>query len=199
MKEMQIFEPALCCETGICGASVDPELLRITTVIDRLKQNGIIVKRFNYIIFDTAPTWHTLRMLQLPSAWSNFISESTHGASCLGQLSGHESKKAIYRQAVETLADGVLTTLILVTRPENAPLKEAERASKELSDIGIRNQMLLINGVLTSHNDSVSDSLYFKQQNALADMPETLRTLETCFIPLRAYNVAGIEKRQGIA
>ncbi len=105
-------------------------------------------EEYDNIIFDTAPTGHTLRMLQLPSAWSSFISENTHGASCLGQLSGLESKKDIYRNAVETLADGELTTLMLVSRPETSPLKEAERASKELSDIGVKNQALIINGIL---------------------------------------------------
>lgn len=155
--------------------------------------NAAIQEIYDYIIFDTAPTGHTLRMLQLPSAWSHFISESTHGASCLGQLSGLESKKAIYRQAVETLANADMTTLILVTRPENAPLREAERASGELKDLGIRNQILLVNGVLTSHNDSVSDSLFAKQQKALAQMPDTLKALAACSIPLRPYNVAGIE------
>lgn len=152
-----------------------------------------IQQKYDFIIFDTAPTGHTLRMLQLPSAWSNFISESTHGASCLGQLSGLESKKAIYKQAVETLADSTLTTLILVTRPEISPLNEAERASRELRDIGINNQILLINGILTSHNDKVSDSLYEKQQAAIANMPESLKQFETYTIPLRAYNVTGIE------
>ncbi len=132
-------------------------------------------------------------MLQLPSAWSDFIGESTHGASCLGQLAGLESKKAVYKQAVDTLSDSAMTTLILVTRPESSPIKEAERASAEPSNIGIRNQIMLINGILTSHNDSISDSLYSKQQNALAAIPESLKKLESYMIPLRAYNVSGIE------
>ncbi len=148
---------------------------------------------YDHIIFDTAPTGHTLRMLQLPSAWSNFISESTHGASCLGQLSGLESKREIYKKAVETLADGKLTTLILVSRPETAPLKEAERASGELAEIGVNNQMMIMNGVLTSYDDSISESLYEKQQKALAEMPQGLQYLVTYAVPLRAYNITGMD------
>lgn len=105
-------------------------------------------EKYDHIIFDTAPTGHTLRMLQLPYAWSNFIGESTHGASCLEQASGLKSKKAVYKEAVETLADKERTTLVLVTRPEEAPLKEAQRASVELVDLGVNNQILLVNGVL---------------------------------------------------
>lgn len=152
-----------------------------------------VEQEYDHIIFDTAPTGHTLRMLQLPSAWSNFISESTHGASCLGQLSGLESRKAIYKQAVETLADGKLTTLILVSRPEESPLKEAERASKELADLGILNQVMIINGVLFHYDDSISEGLYNKQQQALADMPQGLKELVTYTVPLRAYNITGMK------
>jgi arsenite-transporting ATPase len=152
-----------------------------------------VQKEFEHIIFDTAPTGHTLRMLQLPSAWSNFISESTHGASCLGQLAGLESKKEVYKNAVKTLSDKEKTTLILVSRPENAPLKEAERASRELQDIGVNNQILVINGVLKSHDDSLSNAIYTKQQNALKGIPEHLKRLETYEIPLRPYNVTGLE------
>lgn len=155
--------------------------------------NGEIQKEYDYIIFDTAPTGHTLRMLQLPSAWSGFISESTHGASCLGQLSGLESRKEIYKKAVETLADPEYTTLLLVTRPEEAPLKEAKRASIELSELGIRNQALIINGVLAEYDDEVSEKLYRKQQTALKGMPETLKSLTQYEIPLRAYNITGVE------
>lgn len=150
-------------------------------------------KEFDYIIFDTAPTGHTLRMLQLPSAWNNFINESTHGASCLGQLSGLEDKKEIYKNAVETLADKNKTTLVLVSRPENTPLKEAERASHELQEIGVNNQVLIINGVLQNHDDYLSTAIYEKQQKALKDMPAKLKNIETFQIPLRPYNITGLE------
>lgn len=150
-------------------------------------------EEFDHIIFDTAPTGHTLRMLQLPSAWSNFISENTHGASCLGQLSGLESRKDIYKNAVNNLADEEKTTLILVSRPEASPLKEAERASKELRDIGIENQVLLINGILEEHDDHLSSAIYEKQQIALKSMPAVFKDIETFKIPLRPYNITGIE------
>jgi len=150
---------------------------------------------YDHILFDTAPTGHTLRMLQLPSAWSNFISESTHGASCLGQLSGLESKKEVYKNAVSTLADGKLTTLILISRPEYSPLQEAERASRELKELGVHNQLLVVNGVLELdiENDEIADKLYAKQQEALRNIPESLRETPTYKIPLRAYNVTGIK------
>jgi len=150
-------------------------------------------KEFDYIIFDTAPTGHTLRMLQLPSAWNNFINESTHGASCLGELSGLEDKKEIYKNAVETLADKNKTTLVLVSRPENTPLKEAERASHELREIGVNNQVLIVNGVLQNHDDYLSTAIYEKQQKALKDMPAKLKNIETFQIPLRPYNITGLE------
>ncbi|MDF2887901.1 MAG: arsenical pump-driving ATPase [Lacrimispora sp.] len=152
-----------------------------------------VEEEFQYIIFDTAPTGHTLRMLQLPSAWSNFISENTHGASCLGQLSGLESNREIYKKAVETLADGNLTTLILVSRPEVTPLKEAARASLELTDIGVKNQVMIVNGILSDYDDTISESLYKKQQAALVGMPKELKNLKHSFIPLRAYNITGLE------
>ncbi|MBH1940937.1 arsenical pump-driving ATPase [Mobilitalea sibirica] len=152
-----------------------------------------IQKDYDHIIFDTAPTGHTLRMLQLPSAWSNFISENTHGASCLGQLSGLEDKKEIYKNAVKTLSDSTLTTLVLVSRPEETPLKEAMRASKELSDIGVKNQVMLLNGVLSSYDDKISESLYKKQQKAIRTMPEGLKDIVIYVVPLRAYNITGLE------
>lgn len=149
--------------------------------------------KYDHIIFDTAPTGHTLRMLQLPSAWTNFISDSTHGASCLGQLSGLEDKKEIYKNAVENLANSEKTTLILISRPEISALKEAERASLELHDIGIDNQLLIVNGILKEHNDYLSDSIYKKQQDAINNIPIGIKDIKTFEIPLRPYNITGLE------
>lgn len=154
--------------------------------------------KYDYIIFDTAPTGHTLRMLQLPSAWTSFISESTHGASCLGQLSGLEDEKETYKFAVDTLADGKLTSLVLVARPEETPLLEANRASNELSELGINNQILIINGLLSGHDDEVSEAFYKKQKESLDAMPEGIKGLETYFIPLRGYNLNSIENLRSL-
>ena len=148
---------------------------------------------YSHIIFDTAPTGHTLRMLQLPSAWTDFISKSTHGASCLGQLSGLEAKKEIYKKAIENLSDKSLTTLVLVTRPDKTPLNEVARASKELSEIGIKNQILVINGILEKYDDDLSESIFNKQKLALENMPDILTEFDTYTIALRSYNITGID------
>ena len=148
---------------------------------------------YSHIIFDTAPTGHTLRMLQLPSAWTDFISESTHGASCLGQLSGLEAKKETYKKAVENLSDKSLTTLVLVTRPDKTPLNEVARASKELSEIGIKNQILVINGILEKYDDDLSESIFNKQKLAFENIPDILTEFDTYTIALRSYNITGID------
>jgi len=150
-------------------------------------------KEYDYIIFDTAPTGHTLRMLQLPSAWSNFITDSTHGASCLGQLAGLGEKQSMYKAAVENLADGAKTTLILVSRPEETPLLEVERSSRELKELGILNQLLIINGVLMEATDVLSQNILAKQQKAMENRPAALKSLETYILPLRSYNILGLE------
>ena len=155
--------------------------------------NSKLKTDYDHIIFDTAPTGHTLRMLQLPSAWTDFISESTHGASCLGQLSGLEDKKETYKKAVENLADKSLTTLVLVTRPDKTPLNEVVRASKELSEIGVKNQILVINGVLENYDDDLSESMFNKQKLALENMPDMLTEFDTYTIALRSYNITGID------
>lgn len=155
--------------------------------------NPEVEAQYDHIIFDTAPTGHTLRMLQLPSAWSNFLDENTTGVSCMGQLSGLGDKQEMYKHAVDTLSEGTKTTLMLVTRPQNGPLVEANRASEELKEIGVLNQQLIINGLLERPTDSVSQKIYDEQQSTLKNMPENLKQFSKFMVPLRSYNVTGVE------
>ncbi|MFC0469398.1 arsenical pump-driving ATPase [Halalkalibacter kiskunsagensis] len=150
---------------------------------------------FDHIIFDTAPTGHTLRLLQLPTAWSSFLEDSTHGASCLGPLSGLGEKKQLYAEAVRALSNQELTTLVLVSRPDESALNEANRAATELKEIGLTNQLLLINGKLQEYveGDAVSTSFYERQEQALAHMPDQLKTIESFELPYVPYQLTGIK------
>lgn len=162
--------------------------------------NSEIVNQYDYIIFDTAPTGHTLRLLQLPTAWNGFLEESTHGASCLGPLSGLTDKKELYSRAVSALSDPTKTTLILVTRPDVSALLEADRASKELKEIGIKKQMLIINGLFQNHNedDEVSSAFYQRQRDALKQIPENLKETTMYSLPYVSYSLTGIENLRNL-
>lgn len=156
--------------------------------------NDEVAEKYDHVIFDTAPTGHTLRMLQLPSAWTNFLDENVYGASCLGQLSGLDEERGVYKKAVDNLANGELTTLILVSRPVDSSLTESERTSAELQEIGINNQIQVINGVLKEHDDELSTSIYNMQDQVMSNMPEGLKKLDTYEIPLRPYNISSIDR-----
>jgi arsenite/tail-anchored protein-transporting ATPase len=160
----------------------------------RLLTDEKIKSEFDYIIFDTAPTGHTLRLLELPSAWTNFIDENTSGASCLGQLSGLGDQREMYKVAVDTLSDNKKMTLVLVTRPQYTSIMEADRSSLELADFGIKNQILVINGLLEEATDEISEKMIKTQDEAIAQMPDNLSQLTTYYIPLKSYNVTGINR-----
>lgn len=153
-----------------------------------------ILNIYDHVVFDTAPTGHTLRLLELPTAWNGFLEESTHGASCLGPLSGLGDKKRAYAQAVQSLSDQEKTSLVLVSRPDHSSLAEANRASLELRNIGIQNQMLIINGLLQTHqpDDEVSTAFYMRQQNALKGMSGELKEIETFSLPYVSYLLTGV-------
>lgn len=159
-----------------------------------LLTNVDIVNQYDHIIFDTAPTGHTLRLLQLPTAWSGFLEESTHGASCLGPLSGLADKKDLYSKTVEVLSNPSKTTLILVTRPDDSSLFEADRASKELKEIGVKNQILIVNGLLQTHleEDEVSAAFYHRQRNALQHIPDCLKQIAVYSLPFVSYSLTGV-------
>ncbi len=150
-------------------------------------------RQYDHIIFDTAPTGHTIRFLALPSAWNDFVADKKDGASCIGQLSGLGAQRGIYRRATEALSDPALTTLFLVTRPDKTAIKEASRAAKELMELGLKNQCLIINGYLSNADDAVSLAYQKKQNDALLSLPENLKGLRTVSVPLRPYNIVGIE------
>ncbi len=149
---------------------------------------------FDTVVFDTAPTGHTLRLLALPAAWKGFIAENTHGASCLGPLSGLTEQYELYKTAVEALADPKLTTLVLVSRPEPAALWEAERARGELAELGMHNQMLVVNGLFAAGQakDAVAVALEERGREALAAMPSDLQALPRAEVPLVPRTLVGV-------
>lgn len=156
-----------------------------------------ITNQFDHIIFDTAPTGHTIRLLQLPGAWSDFISDNPDGASCLGPMSGLEKQREQYSMAVDALSNKQLNRLILVARPQSAALREVARTYDELSALGVKNQQLIINGVFPESamtaGDKLSQALRNREQTAIQNMPDILRNLPTDMLMLRVRNMVGIE------
>nr|WP_293379806.1 arsenical pump-driving ATPase [Natronospirillum sp.] len=154
-----------------------------------------LVDRYDHVIFDTAPTGHTIRLLKLPGAWSGFLSTGKGDASCLGPLAGLDKQKARYAEAVERLSDAQETRLILVARPRTSALKEVARTAEELAAIGLRNQHLAINGVMPTMegDDALAQALYNKDQAALDQMPEVIRQLPREDFPLRPENLVGLD------
>ncbi len=150
-------------------------------------------KGFDHVIFDTAPTGHTLRLLSLPGAWTGFLESNTTGNSCLGPLAGLEKQRVIYESAVASLADSNRTSLILVSRPERSSLSEAERTSRELSTIGVNNQRLIVNGVFkASGSDPIAQALEERGSQALAAAKAFLNAISVSKVTLRSHNLVGV-------
>ncbi|CAH0350274.1 arsenical pump-driving ATPase [Aquabacterium sp. CECT 9606] len=151
-------------------------------------------QHFDHIVFDTAPTGHTLRLLSLPKAWSGFLSGNDRGASCLGPHSGLKMQEARFKAALEALSDPARTTVVLVTRADKGAMAEAARTSDELRELGLNNQRLAINGVFhaSDHTDLVANAIEALEQQALADMPTSLRALPQDQVPLRAFDTVGL-------
>jgi arsenite/tail-anchored protein-transporting ATPase len=154
-----------------------------------------LLDAYDHIVFDTAPTGHTIRLLQLPGAWDDFLQQGKGDASCLGPLAGLEKQRDRYHAAVEALSDPARTRLILVARAQTAALREAARTHEELAAIGLRRQFLVINGILPASeaaHDPLAAALAQREQAALAALPVALQTLPTDRITLKPFNLVGL-------
>jgi len=151
---------------------------------------------YDHIIFDTAPTGHTIRLLQLPGAWSGFLEEGKGDASCLGPLSGLEKQREQYKAAVDALADGKRTRLILVARAQQSTLREVARTHEELAGIGLKQQYLVINGILPkieAETDRLAAAIYQREQSSLNAIPEVLKQLPRDLVALKAFDLVGLD------
>ncbi len=155
-----------------------------------------LASAYDHIMFDTAPTGHTIRLLQLPGAWSDFLVEGKGDASCLGPLAGLEKQRDQYRAAVEALSDAARTRLVLVARAQQATLREAARTQEELALIGLRKQYLVINGTLPAREaarDALAAAVVKREQAALAELPQALKSLPVDSVSLKPFNIVGVE------
>lgn len=155
-----------------------------------------LVGEYDHIVFDTAPTGHTLRLLQLPGAWSEFLAQGKGDASCLGPLAGLEKQRSQYAEAVAALSDAKRTRLILVARAQASTLREVARTHDELAAIGLANQQLVINGIFPQSElaeDPLARALWQREQEAMAQMPPLLTRLPQDRVPLLASNLVGVE------
>ena len=167
----------------------------------KLLGDRIATVEYDHIIFDTAPTGHTLRLLQLPAAWTGFIESSMGGTSCLGPLAGLQAQKELYSNALQALSNSTTTTVFLVSRPDHSALAEAERTRTELEALGVRNQRLILNGVFhaSGKDDAVALALESRGKKALAEMPQGVCLLPHDEVPLVSNALIGVNALRHLA
>ncbi|EOJ6084590.1 MULTISPECIES: arsenical pump-driving ATPase [Klebsiella] len=161
-----------------------------------LLTNHELQEKYDHIVFDTAPTGHTIRMLELPGAWSGYLEANPDAAANLGPLVGLEKQQHQYSDAVKALSDAALTRLVLVARAQASTLKEVSHTHDELSAIGLQHQHLAINGVLppfVGENDPLAQSILAREEQALLAMPENLANLPRSQLYLKPFNLVGLE------
>ncbi|MBK1712666.1 arsenical pump-driving ATPase [Rubrivivax gelatinosus] len=150
---------------------------------------------FDHIVFDTAPTGHTIRLLQLPGAWSGFLETGKGDASCLGPLAGLERHRSQYRAALDALSDPRRTRLVLVARAQGAALRELARTHDELAAAGLHNAFVVVNGLMAAADtagDALAAAIHQREQAALQAMPQALRALPQDRLALKAIDLVGV-------
>lgn len=154
-----------------------------------------LLAQYDHVIFDTAPTGHTIRLLQLPGSWTDFLQAGKGDASCLGPLSGLEKQRSVYASAVAALKDPSQTRMVLVSRPQASALNEIERTHHELAEIGITNDFVVINGVLpeAAGNEELARAVRAREATAMAAIPTGIASLPRDLIELKADNMVGIQ------
>ena len=178
------------------SGSCTTEIASFNEFTDLLTDTDGRIGECDHILFDTAPTGHTIRLLQLPGSWTDFLNEGKGDASCLGPLAGLEKQRAVYAAAVEALADPDRTRLVLVARAQESTLAEITRTHRELAAIGLTHQYVVINGLLPApadDSDPLASAIHRREQRAIAAIPEELRSLPRDVVDLKATNIVGIE------
>ena len=187
---------------AVAVASIEEQLSGACTVeiaafdeFSKLLGDKTATEAFDHVIFDTAPTGHTLRLLELPAAWSTFIDANVGGTSCLGPLSGLSAQKALYAASNEALRDPAQTTLVLVARPDRSSLAEAERTRAELAQLGVSNLRLILNGVFQARDlsDATAVAMEARGSASLEALPAGLRGLGRVDVPLLPFGLVGID------
>ena len=166
-----------------------------------LLTDSALTREYDHILFDTAPTGHTIRLLQLPGAWSGFLEAGKGDASCLGPLAGLDKQRSQYKAAVDALADAARTRLVLVARAQQASLREVARTHDELATIGLTRQHVVINGILPAaevSSDPLAAALHQREQAAVNAMPEALRALPRDELALKPFNLVGLDALRGL-
>ncbi|EOG5976236.1 arsenical pump-driving ATPase [Salmonella enterica subsp. enterica] len=161
-----------------------------------LLTNHELREKYDHIVFDTAPTGHTIRMLELPGAWSGYLEANPDAAANLGPLVGLEKQQHQYSDAVKALSDAALTRLVLVARAQASTLKEVSHTHDELSAIGLQHQHIAINGVLppfAGEDDPLAQSILAREEKALQAMPDNLANLPRSQLYLKPFNLVGLE------
>lgn len=189
-------EPELQAITEQLSGSCTTEIASFNEFTELLTDSDGPMAQYDHVLFDTAPTGHTIRLLQLPGSWTDFLDKGKGDASCLGPLSGLEKQRALYAGAVAALADPHRTRLVLVARAQRSTLTEITRTHRELAAIGLTHQYVVINGVLpaaAAAGDPLAEAIYTREQQAIAALPDELCSLPTDQVELKTTNIVGLQ------